>query len=128
MTDPIPSPCNIYDSPTLIYPQQPFPADNSVFRRMSQGEKQAAKKAWNYFEQVETADAATRVRIGQAGGVIPSQQIGSLWVSFAGEGERALYEKGRRLHMRICPTRIWTPQRNRPIPTIVPTTVAPESC
>lgn len=127
MTDPSPLPCDIYGLPTLVFPQQSFPADNSAVRRMSQGEKLAAKKAWNYFEQVEATDAATRVRIGLSGGIIPSQ-ISSLWVSFTGEGERILYETGRRLHMRICPTLDWTPQRNLPIPTVVPTTVAPEPC
>lgn len=121
------SPCDIYATSTLTWPKQQFPGDHPSVSRMNQGERLAAKRAWNYFEQVESIDAATRVRLGLSGGVIRAPPPGT-WVSFNGEGQRALYEKGRRYHIIICPAYNWTPQRDLPIPTTPVGTVTPAEC
>lgn len=123
------SPCDIYvTTPNpLIWPKQQFPADHPAVSRLSQGERLAAKRAWNYFEQVEAIDAATRVRLGLSGGVIAPPPSGT-WTPFNGEGMRALYEKGRRYHIIICPAYNWTPQRDLPIPTSFVSHVTPDPC
>lgn len=121
------SPCDLYATTTLIWPKQQFPADHPTVSRLSQGERLAAKRAWNYFEQVEAIDANTRVRLGLAGGVISPPPPGT-WVPFNGEGQRALYEKGRRYHIIICPAYNWIPQRDLPIPTSTLGTVTPSEC
>lgn len=121
------SPCDIYATPTLTWPKQQFPGDHPSVSRMNQGERLAAKRAWNYFEQVESIDAATRIRIGLSGGIISPPPPGT-WVSFNGEGQRALYEKGRRYHIIICPTYNWIPQRDLPLPITPVGTVTPSEC
>jgi hypothetical protein len=118
------SPCDLYATPTTTWPKQQFPADHPAVSRIGQRERIAIKDAWNFFERVETIDAATRVRLGNNGGQIPPH----LWYPFRGDGERMLYEKGRRYHILICPTLDWTPQRNLPIPITPLTTVTPADC
>lgn len=121
------SPCDLYALPTAVWPQQQFPGDHPAVSRFSQGERLAAKRAWNYYEQVEAYDAAVRVRLGDTGGAIPPVPPG-LWYQFNGEGQRALYEKGRRYHIMICPTYNWVSQRNRPFPVTTVDDVTPEDC
>lgn len=121
------SPCDLYSLPTTTWPQQQFPGDHPAVSRLSQGERMAAKRAWNYYEQVEAYDADVRVRLGNTGGALPSVPPG-LWYQFNGEGQRALYEKGRRYHILICPSYNWTPQRNRTFPVTPLTTVTPDDC
>lgn len=118
------TPCELYAIPTTVWLKQAFPSAHPAVSRLSQGQRLAAKRAWNYFEEVEEKDAATRVRLGLSGGTIPS----NLWCQFNGDGMRSLYEKGRRYHKQICPEYDWTPQRNRLIPTSPLTSIQPEEC
>lgn len=119
------TPCELYATPTTVWPKQQFPSAHPAVSRLSQGQRLAAKRAWNYFEEVETKDAATRVRVGLAGGAFPAT---NLWCQFNGDGMRSLYEKGRQYHILICPEYDWTPQRNRGIPTAPLGSVLPEDC
>ena len=118
------SPCDLYTTPSLIWLKQQFPADHPAVSRIGQRERIAIKDAWNFFERVEAIDAATRVRLYNNSIQITKP---SLWYQFTGDGERMLYEKGRRYHILICPSLNWTPQRNRPIPTTL-TSVMPAEC
>lgn len=120
------SPCDFYTIPRIIWPKKQFPSEHPAVSRIGQRERIAIKDAWNFFEQVEAIDASTRVRLGNTGGQINRQT--HLWYSFRGDGERMLYEKGRRYHILICPSLDWTPQRNLPIPTIPLTDVTPADC
>ena len=121
------SPCDVYATPTLTWPKQQFPGDHPAVSRLSQGERMAAKRAWNFFEEVETVDAAKRVRLGLTGGALNRPPPGT-WYEFNGEDQRALYNRGRYLHRRICPSYNWTPQRNLTFPTIPLDTVTPAEC
>lgn len=122
------SPCDLYvtATPPTVWPKQQFPADHPAVSRIGQRERIAIKDAWNFFERVEAIDAATRVRLGNTRGQINPQA--HLWYPFHGDGERMLYEKGRRYHILICPTLNWTPQRNLPVPSTPLLTVLPEDC
>jgi hypothetical protein len=121
------SPCDVYATPTLTWPKQQFPADHPTVSRLSQGERLAAKRAWNFFEEVEAIDAAKRVRLGLTAGALTPPPPGT-WYEFNGEDQRALYNRGRYLHRRICPDYNWIPQRNLTIPATPLATVTPSEC
>ncbi len=130
------SACGIYATGPLgpsEWMGQSFPSGNPAFLRMSARELTQSREAWNFFELVESTDAATRERVFAAGAppnysdapvVTPS-----LWYPLTGLGARTLYTKGRWLHIRVCPALNWTSQRNRPFmyPPL-PLVVGPEAC
>jgi hypothetical protein len=125
--------CDLYISPpsSTTWRTQAFPSGNPAVIRMSAGELTAARRAWNFFELVETADAATRVRLSSiAGGWVPPSglQPASIWYPLSAPGDFMLYRKGQQLHRRICPNYNWTSQRNLPIPTSYLTDVGPALC
>jgi hypothetical protein len=100
---------------------------------MSARELTQSREAWNFFELVESTDAATRERVFAAG-VPPNYSDApvvtpSLWYPLTGLGDRTLYTKGRWLHIQVCPALNWTSQRNRPFmyPPL-PLVVGPEPC
>lgn len=130
------SACDIYATGPLGPSEwigQAFPSGNPAFLRMSARELTLAREAWNFFELVESRDAATRERV-YAAGVPPNYSNApvvspSIWYSLTGLGARTLYTKGRWLHIRLCPALNWTSQRNRPFmyPPL-PLVVGPEAC
>lgn len=125
--------CDLYVSPPFsrTWRTQAFPSSNPAVNRMSAAELVAARRAWNFFEQVETADAATRVRLSDAGGWTPPSApivTPTLWYPLSAPGDLALYHKGQRLHQRICPNYSWISQRNLPIPTAPLIDVGPALC
>jgi hypothetical protein len=130
------SACDIYATGPLgpsEWISQAFPSGNPAFLRMSARELTLAREAWNFFELVESRDAATRERVFAAG-VPPNFSNApvvspSLWYPLTGLGARTLYTKGRWLHIRLCPLLNWTSQRNRPFmyPPL-PLVVGPEVC
>lgn len=130
------SACGIYATGPLgpsEWMGQSFPSGNPAFLRMSARELTQSREAWNFFELVESTDAATRERVFAAG-VPPNYSDApvvtpSLWYPLTGLGDRTLYTKGRWLHIRVCPALNWTSQRNRPFmyPPL-PLVVGPEPC
>lgn len=125
--------CDLYVSPPFsrTWRAQAFPAGNPAVIRMPSRELVAARQAWNFFELVETADAATRVRLSDAGGwTPPSTPVvpASIWYPLAGPGVFTLYKKGQQLHRRICPNYDWTSQRNLGIPTAPLLDIGPSLC
>lgn len=130
------SACGVYATGPLgpsEWMGQSFPSGNPAFLRMSARELTQAREAWNFFELVESTDAATRERVFAAG-VPPNYSDApvvtpSLWYPLTGLGARTLYTKGRWLHIRLCPALNWTSQRNRPFmyPPL-PLVVGPEGC
>jgi hypothetical protein len=125
--------CDLYVSPPFsrTWRTQAFPSSNPAVNRMSAAELVTSRIAWNFFEEVESADAATRVRLSDAGGWTPPSNpivTPTLWYPLTAPGELALYRKGQRLHQRVCPNYDWTSQRNLPIPTAPLIDVGPALC
>jgi hypothetical protein len=119
--------CDIYAIPTLTWPKQQFPGDHPTVSRLPQGARLAAKRAWNFFEEVEAIDAAKRVRLGITNGFVNRPPPGT-WYEFTSEDQRALYNRGRYYHRLICPEFNWTPQRNLPFPYTPLASVTPAPC
>ena len=122
--------CNLYAGPaSTVWPAQTFPA--SQYRhRFSGADLREARAAWNLFEQVESQDAATRVSLSGTGWQAPTSiiQDPSLWYVFADQPEYLRYKRGRYLHIQLCPTYSWTPQRYLGILPIPVTDVLPALC
>ena len=129
------SACDIYALTSLDWIGQRFPSGNPVFSRRSARDLTAMRDAWNFFELVESTDAATRLRICEAGSItFPTKPVitPSLWFPIVTSGRKALYERGRWLHIQLCPNYNWTPNRNRPFvftpPCSVSLIVSPTQC
>jgi ABC-type glycerol-3-phosphate transport system substrate-binding protein len=91
------------------------------------------QNAWNFFELVESTDAATRVLWSNRGGWVPPAtsafaQPPSLWYPIQDQGSLTLYKQGKSLHAQVCPSVDWTAQRNLGIPTTPLTNVYPAQC
>lgn len=122
--------CNLYAGPpTTVWPVQSFPA--SQFRiRFSGADLRDARLAWELFERVETQDAATRVRLSGTGWT-PSTapvQDPNIWYTFRDQREYVQYQRGRYLHIQLCPTYNWTSQRYLGITAAPVTNVLPALC
>jgi hypothetical protein len=121
--------CSIYTGPpTTAWPRTAFPS--YLFRGFSSRQLQDAVLAWNYFELVESTDAATRVRLSTQGWVPPTGMLegSSIWFPIASEGRKDLYFRGKLLHVQACPGMDWRPQRSLGIPPAPLTSVLPETC
>lgn len=122
--------CNVYAGPpTTVWPVQRFPA-SQYKHKFSSGDLRDARLAWEYFEQVESQDAATRVRLSGTGWTPPkgSVQNPSIWFQFPLQSDYLRYERGRYLHIQLCPDYNWTPQRRLGILATPVTDVLPALC
>ena len=118
--------CDVYDTSGSVWPMQPFPSTEFLYR-YSSSDLRAARTAWNLFEQVEAQDAATRVRLAPTAPWDPPSaniQTPSTWYQFRSNEERLIYLRGKALHSELCQGFRWTPQRNRGI-TSPPVNVYP---
>lgn len=124
----IPAACDIYDGSGSIWPAQPFPTAQFL-TQFSHSELRNARAAWNFFEQVESQDAATRVRL--AGMPYPysgnNVRTPSIWYVFTSNEERLRYLRGKALHSSLCPDYSWVSQRDLGI-TPPPVNVYPTLC
>ena len=122
--------CNLYAGPaSTVWPAQAFPA--SQYRhRFSGADLREARAAWALFEQVESQDAATRVRLSGTGWTPPRDPVQdpSIWYVFKDQPEYLRYKRGRYLHIQLCPTYNWTPQRYLGILPTPVTDVLPMVC
>lgn len=86
--------CSPYQVATLIWPFQSFP--RNLFPRWSGQRLLAAQAAWNYYELVESKDAALRVTASQTG----NENI--VWTPFDLQSNRMKYNYGKWLHQQAC--------------------------
>lgn len=120
--------CDVYAVPTTTWPVQPFPA-SQFLRKYSSSSLRDSKTAWETFERVEAHDAAVRVALSGTGWAPSSQPITrSIWYCFRGNGEYMAYQRGRQLHMELCPSYNWKSQRSMGIAPYVLFTVLPGCC
>lgn len=122
--------CDRYTTatPVTVWPRQPFPATGG--QKLSGAALRDAQDAWNFFELVESTDAATRVRIAQAGGFNPPPiDAGrvSLWYPLNTIKDLMRYQRGQMLHWENCPAINWTSQRYLGFPP-APYDVLPQLC
>lgn len=120
--------CNGYIGSGTVWPQQPFPGN--FFQSWSNKRRLEAQAAWNFFETVEAADAATRVIWSNQGGWTPPQTsvfaiTPTLWYPILTAGNATLYKQGLLLHQEVCPGIDWQAQRTLGIPTTPLTNVYP---
>jgi len=118
--------CTLYDGSGSIWPRTCFPA--YLFRHVysSQGLMRSAVDAWNYFETVESADAATRVRLSGTGWNPATNS--NPWTPIIQEGNMARYIRGQSLHIQVCPSFSWKSQRQYGISAEPVTDVYPPLC
>ena len=113
-----------------IWPVQPFPGN--YFSGWDSQRRFKAQQAWNVFEQVESADAATRVRLSGTGWTPPPIGVfaadPSIWYNLAIEGALTLYRLGKSLHEQVCPDIRWKSQRSYGISATPVTNVYPGLC
>ena len=123
--------CARYTSalPVTVWPVQPFPATGG--QRLSGGALRDAQDAWNFFELVESTDAATRVRIAQAGPYTPPPIDAGrkpLWFPLNTIRDFARYQRGQMLHWENCPAIDWTSQRYLGFPPAPDYNILPQLC
>lgn len=123
--------CTRYVGSGTRWPTAPFPS--GLFPGWKATQLYDAARAWNFFEQVESIDAATRVRLGAQAD--PWSTVAhcavtapSVWYVFKTQEEYTLYKKGQALHSTVCPDYSWTSQRDLGIPTGPVTNVFPAPC
>lgn len=126
--------CSNYTVPggrnPLIWPVQQFPGN--LFPGWDSKRRMNAQQAWNFYEQVESSDAATRVRLSGTGWAPPQTNVfaqdPSIWYSMQTEGAKTLYHQGLILHEQACPCVKWVSQRSLGISTTSVTTVYLSIC
>jgi len=123
--------CNSYTmaTPVDVWPQRPYPATGGP--QMSGKALAETQKAWAFFEMVEAADAATRVKTGIAGSYRPPniESQNSIWYPLNTTSNLLMYTKGQVLHWEVCPSVNWTSQRNLGFPTgSQPFDIRPKPC
>jgi hypothetical protein len=123
-----PAACSIYDSSGSVWPAQPFPS-TQFLTQFSHSELRDARAAWNLFEQIESQDAATRVRLAAAPHPYSGSNIQTphIWYVFKSNEERLRYLRGKALHSSLCPEYRWVSQRDLGI-TAPPVNVYPILC
>ena len=105
--------CSLYEGSGMTWPIQTFP--KSLFPFLPNSMLTEKAKAWNFYEQVESYDAAIRARGSTA------------WYVFSSEGDRLLHREGQLLHSQLCPNTNWTPQRKLG-PIVNSISIFPPSC
>jgi hypothetical protein len=122
--------CDAYSlTPSTVWPVQRFPSN--LFRGFSSRQLRDAMTAWSFFEQVEAADAATRVRLGNASWAAPGYAPvapASIWFPLDTEGRKTLYLRGKLLHIQACPGFDFKSQRDLGIPLPPVTNILPGVC
>jgi len=123
--------CSGYVGYGTVWPQQAFPGN--LFPGWDTKRRAAAQVAWTFFETVESADAATRVRLSNQGGWTPPppsvfSQNPSIWYPIGSGSAITLYRQGLLLHQQICPGTNWQAQRSMPIPSTPLANVYPSTC
>lgn len=111
------SACDIYSIVSPDWIGQRFPSGNPAFSRCTARDLTRNREAWNFFELVESTDAATRLRICEAGSItFPTKPVitPTLWYPITTQGRKMLYRHGQLLHIQLCPNYNWTSNRNRP--------------
>lgn len=96
------------------------------FPRGSAARDKEARKAWNFYETVERFNATVRA----TGWTPPPYKTNSPapWYQFQSQTERALYLRGKLLHIQLCPCKNWTPQSAMSIGPTPVTDVYPADC
>lgn len=129
------SACDIYNIVSPDWIGQRFPSGNPAFSRCTARELTSNREAWNFFELVESTDAASRLRICEAGSITYSTKpviTPTLWYPITTQGRKMLYRRGQLLHIQLCPNYNWTPNRNRPLvftpPCSTTLIVSPTQC
>jgi len=112
--------CSQYAGPSTVWPKHCLPGN--LFSGYTSQRFLQSQIAWNFYEEVEAADAATRVKYSNQGGWKPPatsvfSQNPSLWYPLNSQQKIALYRRGQLLHQQACPNRNWTSQRLLGIPT-----------
>lgn len=123
------SACDIYSLVSPDWIGQRFPSGNPAFSRSTARDLARNREAWNFFELVESTDAATRLRICEAGAVPYSTKpviTPTLWYPLTTQGRQMLYRRGQLLHVQLCPNFNWTANRNRPIILDPPSCATPD--
>jgi len=119
--------CDVYDGSGTPWPQQPFPGN--LFPGWDSKRRLDAQIAWRYFETVEAADAATRVRLSGTNYQPPATSVftqdPSIWYPIVTESDNTLYLQGRLLHQQACPNTNWRAQRSYGISASPVTNVYP---
>ena len=120
--------CSLYAGSGTVWPVSAFPAN--LFPNYNNTRRIEAQNAWNFFEAIESGDAAIRVTLSNQGGYTPPKtsafpQSPVLWTRIPSSAALTLYKKGRSLHNQVCPNVNWTAQRYLGIPTVPLTNVYP---
>ncbi len=126
LVDRMSDPCDRYIDPggaaSLVWPRGSFPS--AYFPRMQPRDLTAATRAWAFFEQVETYDAAVRVntRAWPSPGHTTDR---SIWYPINTQSKLQMYKQGQDLHRFLCPTYSWKSQRDYGLSATPLTTVYP---
>jgi len=106
--------CSVYTGSGTTWPRRPFPAN--YFAGWDCARIQEATTAWNFFEQVEAADAATRVRLSGTSWKPPHATVfaedPAIWFRIQSGGYWTQYRLGQSLHKQVCPNTNWRSQRS----------------
>ena len=123
--------CSLYAGSGTVWPVAAFPAN--LFPNYTNVRRLQAQNAWNFFEFVESGDAAIRVALSNRGGyqapalsAFPQSPV--VWTPIPSSGALTLYKQGQSLHSQVCPNVNWRPQRSLGIPKVPLTNVYPASC
>jgi len=105
--------CTVYATSGLVWPIQSFPTA-SFPRWKSPRALREAKQAWEFFELVESSDAATRVRLSGTVwlNIINVGPRNSIWYPIDNQADLILYKNGQNLHYQACPSYSWVSQRD----------------
>ena len=100
-----------------IYPQAAFPGN--LFPGWDSKRRQTSQEAWRYYEEVESSDAATRVRLGGTGWLPPQPSVFAqnpvIWYLMHSQADIVRYRLGLSLHQQACPNVDWRSQRSHGI-------------
>ncbi len=103
--------CEYYDASSTTWPVRTFPG--YLFPQKPYKWYLKAKHQWETFENIESQDAETRLRLSGTGWQPPPQtsQSGQIWYVFQSNAELIAYRNGQNLHAQLCPSVNWRPQR-----------------
>jgi len=119
---------DIYNGIGTIWPRQSYPA--SCGPRYIVSQLLEIQTAWNFFEKVESYDAAVRVRLSGTGYQPEPVYLGgtSVWFPIYSPSNLVTYNKGKRLHQQLFPQYNWVSQRELGISETTVTNVYPTIC